>query len=129
MHLVHQLVRVLFLVLSASISSRAFYVLSASISSRSPPTVDIKSPTHFDIMRTRIIGMPNDTSPVHSTIITDRLMVARRTPPSCEAAPIRAYFPMSVSYKQYKHNNLSVLPDLCSYKQYELQNIQNLIEP
>ena len=55
----------------------------------------MKSPTHFEIMSTIIIGNPKEISPVHSTIMTVRLMVVRRIPPSWDAAPINAYFPNS----------------------------------
>ena len=48
-----------------------------------------------------MIGRPNEISPVHSTMMTVKLIVVLRIPPSCDAAPINAYFPTSSSWKIY----------------------------
>ena len=55
-----------------------------------------KSPTHLAMMSDKIIGILKVMSPIHSIIITAKLMVMRTVPPNPHAAPIRAYFPTFV---------------------------------
>ena len=48
------------------------------------------------MIRLIMMGIPNVTSPVHSMIITVKLIVMRTVPPSWHAAPIRQYLAMFV---------------------------------
>ena len=55
-----------------------------------------KSPTNLAAIIENIIGRPSEISPVASVIITVKLKVMRKIPPSVDAAPINAYFPGSI---------------------------------
>lgn len=54
-----------------------------------------KSPIHLAIMRTIMTGRPKDIPCVASIRIAVRLIVILTTPPSCAAAPSKAYLPGS----------------------------------
>lgn len=91
-------------------------------------TVVMKSPTHLEIIKTIMIGSPKEISSVHSTIITVRLMVVRRIPPSWLAAPISANLPTSSCYQFFKKKsdvNNVIKREITLYHVYTVQNIQN----